>query len=1448
MLSTADRRFREPLRIVLAVMTAAISLVGAVSPALIADEEHFRPGLQAVLSDSMHSVVRVDRRPSFDWTDCAADSRLGEGFKGTWTGSLLVRSPTDYVFHAMISGTTTIVVDGVTVLQAKGDNVFHSGEPVSLSAGNHQIQVTYDRVAGIDAKLQLFWSSPEFTLEPLPADSLSHDPTPKKNLAANANPVDASLAESGRLLSDALRCAACHEGLSELPTLKAPSLQHVNELSHEHLVARLTSPHAAGADSMMPTFDFSEQEAEQLAAFLRDAAGEKQVVDGDPIKFKPEDPDAGSKLLLTTGCISCHALSQLGKGFEPAASPYHGPDLSGVARRRSGPWLMKWLQSPESLNPDHRMPVFSLTEDERRQLVAALLKSSPNEDSGEAGKASGGRSLTNIKPAGREAIEAGRKLVLAANCAGCHRIPSVDSPKSRQLRPSSVADFASDKSCLAPNSVKRGVSVGERPPRFSISDSQRNQLAAWLTSIGSNLRLATNFSKGELLIRRSGCLACHDRDQHRGISQVAGTVERQREDLRGQSQTLIPPALTAVGDRLRDEILMSAVTGEQTTRRLPWLLVRMPRFAFLPDDRASVVRYFVGADRIPDAADSARSELFEHLNPHHPSLATAGDLLTGNHLTGASGFNCIACHKAGSFEPRNVAMGTRGSDIMTMGQRLRPRYFMRWMQNPIRVVPGIEMPALRKPVAGVLEDSLPQQIAMMWKALADPRFSPPTVVSRFEQFVTVMPGDRPRVIRDVFTIGDTKDRDSVARAFAIGFGNGHNVLIDLDSMQLRQWTIGEFARQRTEGKSWFWDMAGVSVLLRSEASAFCRLRNLSSDSVDDLIPVIDERRQAELLSYNVDETSVSLRVRFHFEPQGNKTAAAVENGGPSPHSVITAWNNPARKLVQVVVQFTVQPTDSGSDQSGWMMKAFVEECPSEYVLLLDQWQPRDARGEIPWRATVNALVKSADGVVQLLKNDSAVLKMVTDLVPPVPAPLATQRLKSAPDEITSVPGFHGQRLPIDTSIMPTAMTWLSDGRLAFTSLQGHIWIAKDTDGNQLVDSLSLFAEGLSAPYGIQVDGESILVAHKPEVLRLRDSDSNGKADQFDVVASGWGFSDDYHDWTTALVRDSSGDLFVGLGSDYSQSKRPADNDRWRGTVLKIDSNGTITPVAYSFRFPMGLAFDRHQHLFATDNQGVQNTFNEINHVIAGRHYGVPSRHDSTKDVIAENPALMVPHPWTRSVNSILFFPEDYSVPELAGHGVGCEYDTRCLIRFTVQNVDGTMQGACYRFSLPDQPGGGTNFVGPVSSAIGPDGALYIGSIWDSGWQGGSNTGSIERLVPDRQLPNGIREIVATSDGFEVSFFHAVDGIKARDPHNWSLQGYTRQWGGNYATPDSDRHAVIPSAINVSADGRTVTLSASPLKAGYVYEISVRQALDDSRNFWPTEGHYSMKVVPEPRRE
>ena len=447
------------------------------------------------------------------------------------------------------------------------------------------------------------------------------------------------------------------------------------------------------------------------------------------------------------------------------------------------------------------------------------------------------------------------------------------------------------------------------------------------------------------------------------------------------------------------------------------------------------------------------------------------------------------------------------------------------------------------------------------------------------------------------------------------------------------------------------------------------------------------------------------------------------------------------------------------------------------------------------------------------------------------------------EPVTSVPGFEGMRLPVKTSIMPTAMTWTSDGQLAFTSLKGHVYIAHDTDGDGLQDNLTIFEEGLAAPYGIIADGPDLIVSHKPEMVRLSDTDGDGRADERTVVASGWGYTDNYHDWTCGIVRDSLGNLYVGLGSDYSQKDRPRSHTRWRGTVLRVKPNGHIEVAGQSFRYPTGLAIDDQDRIFVSDNQGMQNTFNEVNLLQNGGHYGVPSRYEDHPNADALRPAVQLPHPWSRSVNGLLILRNSKTEPQLLGHGIGCEYDSRFLVRFTVQQVGDTVQGAGYYFSRPNQSAGGHNFVGPLCAAVAPNGDIYIGNIHDSGWLGGLNTGAITRLRRKGELPNGIRDLRATHDGFTIEFMKPIDPLAAADPERYMISGYTRIWDGNYATPDSGRHRVNVRNVSVSQDARSVRLTVDRLKERHVYEVTCDGLTPDDQPLWPTTGHYTMTRIP-----
>lgn len=1392
-------------------------LTALLAPSLAAQElfdADFYPGMVATYSNGNQSVSRIDSTFGFDWGSEAPDPRLPNGdFSAEWTSGLLVKSSGQHRFHVFVAGSVEIQIDGEVVLTASHPWGFVSGKPVDLSAGDYQLKVTYRTPEESDkprARLSVFWSSDQFTLEPIPADVLYREELDS-----------AEVSDFGGALADAYRCYACHTPsapksiVSEV--VAGPSLHRVNgSQSRKLLVQRLMAPKSVVANSHMPNFGFRQSEAVDIAAFLtsisKDAHASKST------KTSSTDVEQGRRLLLSVGCVACHAVSEKTAGLIDPLNPYDAPDLQTVGDRRSAAWLERWLRDPATLNENHRMPKFDLSNDQRRQIVAALTAASGDKAQNVV--------LDNVDFE-NASIETGRRLVRAANCAACHAIPGM---KAVRIPIPTDSHGSERHNCAASiDSSRQKLNDGRRQPAFGFGQVQQDAVVSWWKA-ADLLSARNNVDAGAIVLARNNCLSCHDRDAVRGLSTKASKLQRLHAELAGQSQGLVPPSLTAVGDKLTADYLSTAVAGKQKEQRLPWLLVQMPRFEHSPTELATLLQHLQTKDLIPDEADVVRTDVLSHVDLTGEHTASTEELLIGNQLTGAGGFNCVACHQAGPFQPRNVALGTRGSDIMTMGARIRPRYFQRWMKNPIRVVAGIEMPAIRKGMPDVLEGSLPHQLGVIWTALADPRFTPPTVTSRFEQIAFVEADSPALVLRDVFTIGTDSSRfDPVARAFAVGLPNGHNVLMDLDTMNVRLWTYGEFARQRTEGKSWYWDMPGVVVRYPQETNSIQAVETATGRRFS---PVEDEGRVSELLSYHHADDAVIVRSRSWFRPADAPATVSAE----PPHSSVTAWSSETDPLTPVVFEHTLAP----DSECGFQHAIRILDGPSDWVLAKSTQEDLSTEKDGGKRLVSSRIdvKRTADGRRQQLTY--AVSGSIPGRTRPKFQPTVSRDL----DVLTSTPGFRGHRLPIPSNIMPTAMTWMNDGRMAFTSLKGHVWIASDTDEDGIPDQTHLFEEGLAAPFGIIADGESLLVAHKPEVLRLTDTNGDGRADRRDVVASGWGYSDNYHDWASGLVRDANGNLYVGLGSDYSQNKRSVKNDRWRGGVVKIDPSGVVTPFSMSMRYPMDVAIDRYGHVFATDNQGVQNTFNEINHLMPGRHYGVPSRHQPPDKLTAEAPAVMVPHPWSRSVNSILFLPDNFAIKGLRGHGIGCEYDSRFLMRFTIQDVNGTLQGASYRFSLPDQEAGGSNFIGPICAEVSPGGDLYVGSIWDSGWQGGRNTGGIARLVADpKSFRNGIGEVRAIAGGFEVKFFQPVDSKAATNAENWKLQAFTRKWGGNYSTPDSGRFTPVITSLSIDDSGRIVTLRVPDQRAGYLYDIAVEPSVGGDSGLWPSEAHYGMKVVP-----
>jgi mono/diheme cytochrome c family protein/cytochrome c553 len=1510
-----------------------------------AEEDTQSPYVQGLVAryqvGDAESVLRIDESLACDWQAAAPDPRLPAGpFSAVWKGRLMSQAPGPYQLRVFAAGgKVALSLGGKKLIEGACDKAqWLVAEPVELSFDYHPLEVKFEKT-GDTARLGLYWTGPGFVLEPVPERFLFHDRT-------ETVPRDF---ERGRLLAAALGCEACHGGATAT-TMPAPALDKLaGNIEPAWLIEWLSAKPAADQPSpplrRMPHLGISREEAAHMAAWLTsfpvDRVAEPQgkepkSAEGKSKKAqdKPSGPSLadGERLFLTLGCLACHQRGDLGE-----SGLFGGGDLSDIARKRPKDFFARWLADPASLNRHHRMPAFELSDSERDSLALYLSSST-------IGNSTVGNAFRGVPSAGKD-------LVARFRCATCHSLPGskdapANPPKSGVNALSKVSDWS--KSCsgsLDGNSAR---------PAYGLAEADRKALQAYYSvsnepTAAPQRTLSTDaqsaHSAGRDLLVQLNCLACHQRE---GIDRAASllpallsdklkAVVDLHDELGKEVPAMTPPALNAVGDKLHDAALAAAIRREGTPRR-PYLRARMPKFKLTDEQLQTLVAYFTTTDRIPTVGNALRGVPGGASSPDQsvPAGETPAPrlLAAGPRLVTTDGFACTSCHQVGSLVADKAPLNARGPDLSMLGKRIRREWFHRWCAGPARIVPRMEMPSIQVPVRGVLDENIDDQLAAVWHILNTPGFEPPEPNPVRVLRLSGEPErkEQPIVLNDVIKLGDKTHLFPLV----IGLPNRHNVLFDLETGRLAAWWLGDTARQRTKGKTWYWEAGSASIFdpgfTGSEITLVVKGKEYQ--------PVADPQFVAVLRNYDLRlDGSVRFGYRLQFE--------------------IPADGREDRMNTSIHVEQEVIPTEQG-----FRRKYFFFDVPSV--------------GEIRLRLAGPQLTKSGhwDGVGLSLPNENGVAidsatkyraewsgdGAFTFAVPPVRASMRTlptesrlaleyatslksdQYLAPVPEPIVVdaatvqiAPGLTGNKLPLWDDIMPTAIGHYIPLRVMesmpgvpvekrdagkrnrrparrgddppadlgreirvaptflFTSLKGQVYVAKDVDGDDQYEEVSMFADGLATPYGAHQGGDAYLVGGSVDVVaktalwRITDTNQDGKADRFAVLASGWGVTDDYHDWAVGLEK-SECSYVIAL--PCQQDERSAAAARYRGTVLILKPEDRLLPDAYNIsvlssghRFPMGLAQNREGALFVTDNQGNYNPFNELNHVRQDAHFGFINaleKKQGYKPPPLARPAIDIPHPWTRSVNGICFLntppgwkPATHPLPSeraaveandveklaaiaeqtarppqpvtafgpLEGHLIGCEYDTRRLIRMTLQKVGETYQGAAYPLSIPPR-NVEDGLLGPIVCSVSPRGEIYVGNIRDSGWGAGNNIGDIVRITVEPQnLPCGIAEVRATHDGFTIDFFRPVDAKKALDPGSYAIASYRRESTPAYGGPNLDRRTEKVAGLELSPDAKRVTLRLHDLREGFVYEFQLKPLAPGKAMFHPAEAHYTLNSIP-----
>jgi mono/diheme cytochrome c family protein len=431
-----------------------------------------------------------------------------------------------------------------------------------------------------------------------------------------------------------------------------------------------------------------------------------------------------------------------------------------------------------------------------------------------------------------------------------------------------------------------------------------------------------------------------------------------------------------------------------------------------------------------------------------------------------------------------------------------------------------------------------------------------------------------------------------------------------------------------------------------------------------------------------------------------------------------------------------------------------------------------------------------------------------------------------------------------------AVTFTPSGTLVIATRYGEIWM-RGTGAN---GAWRRFAQGLDEPMGLVADSERVVyVAHRPELLRLTDSNSDGRADTFDALGAKWGQTINYHEFFFGLRRDKAGNFYgtvslESLGEKNGPTGLPTRGPHdiseviersgqrsevpWRGWAVRITAEGKFEPIANGFRHPNGVALSPDDELFVTDNQGDYKPSTGLLHVERGDFHGQAASvkwelgYDPAKVTIeslwqrVKTPAVVFPHgPMGISPGEPVWDRTAGKFGPFAGQVFTGDY-SRLVIRSSLERVAGAWQGACFPFLGRNETagyvGGAKLKAGITRAAFGADGSLYFAAT--AGWGAGED--GLQRIAWDGRVSPDIRDIKLTDRGFAVSFTRPMDPATLAKSDAYEITRFRYYYHSKYGSPWVDEMRVPVTSVRVAPDRLSVDVALSELKPGFVYEVSV----------------------------
>ncbi|MDB4572959.1 c-type cytochrome [Akkermansiaceae bacterium] len=429
------------------------------------------------------------------------------------------------------------------------------------------------------------------------------------------------------------------------------------------------------------------------------------------------------------------------------------------------------------------------------------------------------------------------------------------------------------------------------------------------------------------------------------------------------------------------------------------------------------------------------------------------------------------------------------------------------------------------------------------------------------------------------------------------------------------------------------------------------------------------------------------------------------------------------------------------------------------------------------------------------------------LTPGLPAPTIVTTQIQRGDE--SGP-FAVDTLTVPVSSLNPHQSWMRtsgfdfypDGkRAAVCTWMGDVWIVEGI--NQLEGTLTWkrICSGLFQPLGLKIVDDKIHVTCRDQLAKLHDYNGDETIDYIECLNNDHQVTEHFHEFAMGLQTDDKGNFY------YAKSARHAKDSLvpHHGTLLRISPDGYKTDIlATGFRAANGVCINPDGTFIVTDQEGHWNPKNRINWVngdgpteFFGNVYGYSPVTD-TSDEAMKNPLCWITNAFDRSPSELLWVPKDAKWGSLNGQLLNLSYGYGKIYVVPHETINGERQGGMCELPLKQFP------TGIMRGRFHPgDGQLYGCGMF--AWAGTQRkAGGFYRIRKTEKPANLPTKIEASKSGVTLTLSDEIDPASVK-PESFRIKAWDLKRTKNYGSKHFNEREWKVTKATISGDQITLTI-------------------------------------------